>query len=138
VAASSSRRGAGVFGGGMLAADASPISDPDVCTVIVEDMLVLIAAILSERSRYSVYLLYWALLVQKKGGRATTDADSARTRLGLTDDECIRQEVIARLCVKPHSHSQLTESICRRWHEHDKFETVLNVLALLLQKEKKV
>ena len=73
-----------------------PSEDPDVCTVIAEDMLVLIAAILSERAR-----------------------------LGLTDDECIRQEVIARLCVKPHSHSQLTESICRRWNEHDNFESVL-------------
>jgi len=73
-----------------------PSDDPDVCSVIVEDMLVLIAAILSERAR-----------------------------LGLTDDECIRQEVVARLCVKPHSHSQLTESICRRWNEHDNFESVL-------------
>jgi hypothetical protein len=74
VAASSSRRGAGVRGGATLAADASPVSDPDVCTVIVEDMLVLIAAILSERSRYSVYLLYWALLGftgTKKGGGGT-------------------------------------------------------------------
>jgi hypothetical protein len=50
---------------------------------------------------------------------------SERARLGLTDDECIRQEVIARLCVKLHSHSQLTESICRRWNEHDNFESVL-------------
>ena len=73
-----------------------PSDDPDVCTVVAEDMLVLIAAILSERAR-----------------------------LGLTDDECIRQEVIARLCVKLHSHSQLTESICRRWNEHDNFESVL-------------
>jgi len=81
VAASSSRRGAGVRGGGTLAADASPVSDPDVCTVIVEDMLVLIAAILSERSRYSVYLLYWALLgftgTKKRGGAANTDAEDA-------------------------------------------------------------
>lgn len=82
-------------------ADASlPTDDPDVCTVIAEDMLVLIAAILSERAR-----------------------------LGLTDDECMRQEVIARLSVKPHSHSQLTEAICRRWNEHDNFETVLNEVA---------
>jgi E3 ubiquitin-protein ligase UBR3 len=73
-----------------------PSEDVDICTVIAEDMMVLIAAILSERAR-----------------------------LGLTDDECIRQEVIARLCVKPHSHSQLTEAICRRWNEHDNFETVL-------------
>ncbi len=34
------------------------------------------------------------------------------------------QEVIARLCVRPHAHSQLTENICRRWHEHEQFETV--------------
>jgi hypothetical protein len=79
MAASTSRRGAGVKGGGTLAADASPSSDPDVCTVIVEDMLVLIAAILSERSRYSVDLLYWALLVQKRGA-THTDAECAWAR----------------------------------------------------------
>ena len=80
----------------MEAENSLPSNEPDVCTVITEDMMVLIAAILSERAR-----------------------------LGLTDDECIRQEVIARLCVKPHSHSQLSEAICRRWNEHDKFESVL-------------
>jgi len=68
----------------------------DVKCTLLEDLVVMIAAVISERAR-----------------------------LGLTDRECIRQEVVARLSVRPMSHSQLTDSICRRWHEHDDFEPVL-------------
>lgn len=46
----------------------------------------------------------------------------SRDRKGLTLDS---QEVVARLSVRPMSHSHLTDSICRRWHEHDDFEPVL-------------
>jgi E3 ubiquitin-protein ligase UBR2 len=78
----------------------SAVQEPFVPT-IVEDLLVLVGAIVGERAR-----------------------------LGYTDKECIEQEVIARLCVRPHAHSQLTDNICRRWHEHDNFEGVLNGVAV--------
>lgn len=53
-----------------------------------------------------------------------------RARLGFTERQCMEQEVISRLCVRPHAHSQLTDNICRRWHEHDDFESVLKDVAV--------
>ena len=48
-----------------------------------------------------------------------------RVKLGLSDKECIELEIITRLSIRDHTHSQLSDTICRRWFEHDNFEEIL-------------
>eukprot|EP01103_Thecamoeba_quadrilineata_P010115 TRINITY_DN209_c0_g1_i1.p1 TRINITY_DN209_c0_g1~~TRINITY_DN209_c0_g1_i1.p1 ORF type:complete len:1920 (-),score=413.24 TRINITY_DN209_c0_g1_i1:1070-6829(-) len=49
-----------------------------------------------------------------------------RAKIGMTDEEEIRRELIHRLAAGDHSHSELTKNISKRLVKNERFEKVLN------------